>query len=210
MRIIKEAEEISFFYCFFRNNKLKYKGEELYVVIESGGNKMKKIVLAGGCFWGVEAYFKRIKGVTSTKVGYTNGILENPTYTEVCSGETGHMEAVEVKYDGSVVPLEKILEHYFAIIEPTSVNKQGNDIGTQYATGIFYTDEKDMETAKIFIANEQKKYDEEIAVLVAEESKFYLAEEYHQEYLEKNPQGYCHINLNSISKVDYQDPVMKK
>jgi methionine-S-sulfoxide reductase len=171
---------------------------------------MKKITLAGGCFWGVEAYFKRIKGVLHTKVGYTNGVLENPNYKEVCSGETGHMEAVEVEYDESKVKLAQILEHYFKIIEPTSVNKQGNDKGTQYATGIFYSDISDKDLIDSFIREEQKKYDDKIAVLVSEEKKFYLAEEYHQEYLEKNPQGYCHINLNTISKNDYQDPVREK
>lgn len=168
---------------------------------------MKKIILAGGCFWGIEAYFKRIKGVLKTQVGYTNGVLDKPSYREVCSGETGHVEAVEIYYDEPKLKLEKILKLFFGIIDPTSLNKQGNDKGTQYGTGIFYSSYEDKDIVVEFIKLEQEKYSQKIEVIVGEEQEFYLAEEYHQEYLEKNPKGYCHINLSSINESDYQQPV---
>lgn len=103
---------------------------------------MKEIVLAGGCFWGVEEYMSRIKGIVETKVGYANGIKENPSYEEVCSGTTGHAEACYIKYDESIISLEELLNKFWSIIDPTVLNKQGNDRGTQYRTGIFYLDEK--------------------------------------------------------------------
>ena len=102
---------------------------------------MKKIILAGGCFWGVEAYFKRLKGVLSTRVGYTDGFTMNPTYEEVCAQNTNHVEACEIYYDEQVISLERLLEHLFKIIDPTSLNKQGGDVGVQYRTGIYYDDE---------------------------------------------------------------------
>lgn len=154
----------------------------------------KEIYLAGGCFWGVEAYFKKINGVTSTSVGYANGKTEETTYHTINS--TGHSEAVKVTFDQGTVKLTQILEHYFAIIDPTSKNKQGNDIGTQYRTGIYYLKEEDKIVAERFVNSQQKFYKEKIRVEVLPLTNYVPGEEYHQNYLTKNPGGYCHINIS--------------
>lgn len=156
---------------------------------------MNTIYLAGGCFWGVEGYFKRIEGVKDTTCGYANGRTENPSYEDVCRHDTGHAETVKVDFDDEVISLEDLLIYYFRIIDPVSVNKQGNDVGTQYRTGIYYTDESQLPVIKAAIEREQRKYSEKIAVEVLPIENFYSAEEYHQDYLDKNPNGYCHINL---------------
>ena len=161
---------------------------------------MKEIILAGGCFWGVEAYFQRLNGVIKTVVGYTDGSSENPTYKEVCSGTTNHAEACKIIYDENIITLEKILEHFFRIIDPTSLNRQGHDIGTQYRTGIYYKTAEDKKTAERFILAEAGKYSRPIVVDIKKESRFWDAEEYHQNYLIKNPQGYCHVDLNLIKE----------
>ncbi len=159
---------------------------------------MKEIILAGGCFWGVEAYFQRLNGVEKTIVGYTDGKTENPSYKEVCSGETNHAEACKILYDEKIISLEKILEHFFRIIDPTSLNRQGHDIGTQYRTGVFYNSIEDKEIIEKFIENKKLDYSNPIVVDVKEEKRFWNAEEYHQNYLIKNPGGYCHVNLDII------------
>ena len=156
---------------------------------------MNTIYLAGGCFWGVEGYFKRIEGVKGTTCGYANGRTENPSYEDVCRHDTGHAETVKVDFDDKVISLEDLLIYYFRIIDPVSVNKQGNDVGTQYRTRIYYTDESQLPVIKAAIEREQRKYNEKIAVEVLPIENFYSAEEYHQDYLDKNPNGYCHINL---------------
>lgn len=155
-----------------------------------------RIYLAGGCFWGVEGYFKRIEGVVDTACGYANGNSENPSYEDVCRHNTGHSETVRIDFDDEIISLEDLLIYYFRIIDPVSVNKQGNDVGTQYRTGIYYTDEAQMSVIESAIIKEQSKHTEKIAVEVLPLKSFYNAEEYHQDYLEKNPNGYCHINLN--------------
>ena len=157
---------------------------------------MNTIYLAGGCFWGVEGYFKRIEGVKGTTCGYANGRTENPSYEDVCRHDTRHAETVKVDFDDEVISLEDLLIYYFRIIDPVSVNKQGNDVGTQYRTGIYYTDESQLPVIKAAIEREQRKYSEKIAVEVLPIENFYSAEEYHQDYLDKNPNGYCHINLS--------------
>ncbi|MFT8316324.1 MAG: peptide-methionine (S)-S-oxide reductase MsrA [Clostridium sp.] len=154
---------------------------------------MKKIVLAGGCFWGVEAYFNNISGVVKTKVGYANGNTENPTYEEVCTHSTGYVEACYIEYNEENITLEKLLEAYWIIIDPTLKDRQGHDIGNQYRTGIYYTDENDYEIILQSVKGEQEKYDKPIVTEVLPLKKFYVAEEYHQSYLQKNPNGYCHI-----------------
>lgn len=158
---------------------------------------MKKIVLAGGCFWGVEEYFSRIDGVKETKVGYANGHKENPTYEEVCTGLTGHAEVIYIEYAQEEVTLDKILEKYFGIIDPTVLNRQGPDIGHQYRTGIYYIDEEDLEVINKYKEKEQLKYDKPIVTEIEPLKCFYDGEEYHQSYLKKNPGGYCHINLDA-------------
>lgn len=158
----------------------------------------KRIVLAGGCFWGVEAYYQRLNGIIKTEVGYANGNIENPTYEQVCSGEATHAEVVSVVYDNSLISLEKVLEHFFRMIDPYSLNKQGNDVGIQYRSGIYYENDEDHETVKTFIANKQKDTNKKIVVEVLKLQNYYLAENYHQDYLIKNPTGYCHIDLSLI------------
>lgn len=155
---------------------------------------IKEIYLAGGCFWGVEAYFKEINGVVDTEVGYANGKSDQTNYQEVAM--TDHAETVLVKYNDEVISLEKLLEYLYYIIDPYSINKQGNDKGRQYRTGIYSKDDKDVEFAKDFLNKKQEESDKEIRVEVEDLRNFVIAEDYHQDYLEKNPTGYCHININ--------------
>ncbi len=168
---------------------------------------MKTITFAGGCFWGIEAYFKRLKGVVHTTVGYSNGTKESPDYKEVCSGKTGHAEVCKVKYDESILPLDKILDHFFRIIDPTVLNRQGNDIGTQYRTGVYYSSEDDLPEIREFVKSIAKKYSSEIVTEIEPLHNFFPAEDYHQEYLEKNPSGYCHINFSLLKDEEKQDPI---
>ena len=160
--------------------------------------KIKEIWVAGGCFWGVEAYMSRIPGVLDATSGYANGKTENPTYEDVCYLDTGFTEAVHVKYDPNKVSLKKLLELFFKIIDPTSLNKQGNDKGSQYRTGIYFKDINDRKIIQELITQEQKKYSSHIVTEVLPLTNFYIAEEYHQDYLEKNPSGYCHIDLSLL------------
>ncbi len=157
-------------------------------------NNVKTIGFAGGCFWGTEHFFKQINGVVNTEVGYANSRIPHPTYMEVSTGETGASECVRVEYDSSVVSLQFLIDMFFKTIDPTSVNRQGNDIGSQYRTGIYYTtaDEQDiiLEKLKELAPN----YSGKIAVEVMPLKSFSQAEAYHQDYLDKNPGGYCHID----------------
>lgn len=162
---------------------------------------MTRIYLAGGCFWGVEAYMMQIKGVINTKVGYMDGNYNNPSYEEVCAHKATHAETVLVDFDESVLSLESLLRHYFHIIDPYTLNKQGNDRGIQYRTGV-YGSEDLLAGVRDFI---QKEYGENalnVKVDVKSVDDFSLAENYHQRYLEKNPNGYCHINLDDVYKED--------
>ena len=152
---------------------------------------MKEIYLAGGCFWGVQRYFDQFEGVLSTDTGYANGPGET-TYKQVCQN-SGHAETVKIVYDENKISLEELIAHYFAVIDPVSVNRQGHDSGIQYRTGIYYTDPTDEELLKRLYAAQQQKYDSPLAVELQMLENFCRAEEYHQKYLEKNPGGYCHI-----------------
>src|SRR6056297_4315053 len=171
-------------------------GEEVEIMPNYENSKFKEIYLAGGCFWGVEAYFDKILGVEFTEVGYANGDTEETSYQKIAS--TGHTETVRLVYDPDVVELDDILEYYFRIIDPTILNRQGNDIGTQYRTGIFYQDEEDREVIENYIEKISSNYDSKIVTEVETLKNFIIGEEYHQDYLEKNPNGYCHINLSDI------------
>lgn len=159
---------------------------------------MKEIYVAGGCFWGVEAYFKQIPGIKKTKVGYANSKVINPTYEEVCAEETGAVETTYLAYNPKVISLEQILGFFFRIIDPTTLNRQGNDRGSQYRTGIYYTDPSDAPIIKRALTALQKLYSRRIMVEQKELVNFYDAENYHQEYLLKNPYGYCHVDLNAL------------
>ena len=155
----------------------------------------KTIYLAGGCFWGLEAYFERIGGVTDAVSGYANGKTRNPRYEDVVKGDSGHAETVKVTYDPERISLSEILQYYFRVIDPTSLNKQGNDIGSQYRTGVYYTDPAERAIVTQALAAEQKKHRQPLVVENQPLSAFYAAEEYHQDYLAKNPNGYCHIDI---------------
>ena len=157
---------------------------------------MKEIYLAGGCFWGVEEYFSRIEGVVDTDVGYANARRENPTYEQVCTGTTGHAETTYLKYDEGVVSLEFLLEKFFKIIDPTLLNRQGGDIGNQYRTGIYYVDEGDIPVIEKKMDQVRGQYREPIVTELEPLSSYYSAEEYHQDYLKKNPGGYCHVDMS--------------
>lgn len=161
-------------------------------------NDIKEIYFAGGCFWGVEAFLERIYGVIYTEVGYANGKIENPTYELVCKTNTEFAETVFVKYDSSKISLEALITQFFKIIDPTSFNKQGGDIGSQYRTGIYSQNEDDLITARKKIEQYVPLYDKPILVEVQKLINYYRAEDYHQKYLDNNPGGYCHINLNLL------------
>lgn len=154
---------------------------------------MATIYLAGGCFWGVEKYIASIHGVTDTETGYANGTTDSPTYEQVCSGMTGDAEAVRVDYDPAVAPLPFVLDLFYKAIDPTAVNRQGNDVGPQYRSGIFYTDDADLPVIERSMAKLRQHHDEPIAIQVLPLTCFTPAEGYHQDYLDKNPRGYCHI-----------------
>lgn len=160
----------------------------------------KKIYLAGGCFWGIEAYFSKLPGIMSAISGYANGKTENPSYEEVCTGETGFTEAVLIEYVPAETSLERILNHFFEIINPTTLNRQGNDAGTQYRSGIYYEDESDKTVILKILRKEAKKYAVPIVTEAEKIKNFYPAEEYHQKYLDKNPFGYCHIDMSKVKK----------
>ena len=165
--------------------------------------KQQVIYLAGGCFWGLEAFISRLKGVNQTEVGYANGIDLAPTYEKVSTGKTGHAETVKATYNPEIISLEEILENFFRIIDPFSKNRQGPDIGTQYRTGIYWQEDSQREAVMRFLSEKQRQFKKRIAVEARPIGSFYPAEEYHQKYLEKNPQGYCHVDLNLIDDKEF-------
>ncbi len=165
----------------------------------------RTIYLAGGCFWGVEAYFERIDGVLDAVSGYANGRTENPSYEDVVYRNTGHAETVKVVYNPDKLSLDNILQYYFRIIDPTSLNKQGNDRGVQYRTGVYTTDAAEQEVVADALAQLQQRYQRPLVVENTALEHFYEAEQYHQDYLMKNPNGYCHVDL---SKAD--EPLSRK
>mgnify|MGYP001602779777 CR=1 FL=1 len=156
-------------------------------------NKTEKAIFGAGCFWGVESEFRQIKGVVSTQVGYMGGKIKNPTYGDVCTDETGHAEVVEVTFDPKRVSYEKLLDVFWQNHDPTQLNRQGPDIGTQYRTVIFYHNGKQKKIAFKSKENEQKKHKNKIVTEIVPASAFYKAEEYHQQYLEKRGLSTCHI-----------------
>ena len=159
---------------------------------------MKTIYLAGGCFWGVQKFFDQFDGVVSTEVGYANGPDNNPDYRDVCNG-SGHAETVKIIYDENRISLTELLDLYFMVIDPLSVNKQGNDKGIRYRTGIYYTDQTQIPEIQAVYQAEEEKAGQKLAVELEPLSKFFTAEEYHQKYLDKNPGGYCHIPQKMFS-----------
>lgn len=164
-----------------------------FVPLKKKYSNMKEIYFAGGCFWGTEHYFKQLRGVVDTQVGYANGNTDNPTYREVCTDKTGFAETVRVVYDPDVITLEFLTEMYFRAIDPTSVDQQGPDIGSQYRTGIYYKDDADKAEIRKVYDSMRQKLGSRMAVEFLPLKNFYYAEEYHQDYLDKNPAGYCHL-----------------
>lgn len=154
----------------------------------------KEIYFAGGCFWGTEHFFKQINGVKNTAAGYANSRVPNPSYKEVCTGNTGAAETVKVIYNPAEVDLGFLIDLYFETIDPTSLNRQGNDRGEQYRTGIYYIDPADKEVIIEKITELSKKYNQPVVIEAIPLQNFYPAEEYHQDYLDKNPGGYCHLS----------------
>lgn len=195
---------------FGRISAMNVTATDLIVVSESGQNaqketkkaktnkriknKMKEIYFAGGCFWGTEHFFKQIRGVTDTQAGYANGHIANPTYREVCTDTTGFAEAVKVEYDPSLITLEQLIDLYFKTIDPLSLNRQGPDKGTQYRTGIYYTDKQDASIVEKALKELASRYAAPVVVENELLRNFYTAEAYHQDYLEKHPDGYCHLS----------------
>ena len=160
---------------------------------------MIEVYLAGGWFWGVEAYFSNLDGVIKTEVGYANGKTATTTYEEL--KVTGFAETVKVSFDEEIISLNEIFEHFYYIIDPTSLNKQGNDVGSQYRTGIYSRSEAILKAARNFLNIKQENEKEKIMVEVKVLNNYIRAEEYHQDYLKKNPAGYCHINLDDILEI---------
>jgi len=154
---------------------------------------MRTIYLAGGCFWGVQRFFDQFDGVIGTEVGYANGPDEPPSYQEVCAS-SGHAETVKIDYDPAVISLTDLLKDYFMVIDPLSVNRQGNDRGIQYRTGIYYTEESQLPEIEAVYQAQERAAGQKLAVELEKLRNFFSAEEYHQKYLEKNPGGYCHIS----------------
>lgn len=153
---------------------------------------MKTIYLAGGCFWGTQKFFDQFDGVVRTEVGYANGPDAAPTYEDVCRS-SGHAETVMIEYDEDRIGLKDLLRYFFMVIDPVSVNRQGNDTGIQYRTGIYYTDPAMLPDIKDVCEDVERKIGRPVAVEVEPLENFFSAEEYHQKYLDKNPGGYCHI-----------------
>jgi len=171
--------------------------------VEDDGTEIagKWIFLAGGCFWGVEKYLALIPGVLKTEVGYANGRTEYPSYEDVCYRNTGHAETVLVEYNSDKLELSSLLDLFYKVIDPTSLNRQGNDVGTQYRTGIYYVDEADLGIIDASISQLGERTTRPVVVEVKPLENYYAAEEYHQKYLEKNPGGYCHISNDKFVEV---------
>ncbi len=157
------------------------------------------IHLAGGCFWGLEAFLDRLPGVRETTVGYANGSTESPTYHDVCNRESGHAETVAVTYDRRILPTSVLLDAFFEVVDPTSRNRQGNDWGTQYRSGIYWTDDSDIPLIEASVLRQQARFSQPVVTEVEPLDGFFPAESYHQDYLEKNPGGYCHIDLGKAA-----------
>ena len=164
-------------------------------------DNVHEIYFAGGCFWGVEEYMSRVPGVADAASGYANGYTEDPSYFEVCSGKTGFAETVKVTYDPDIISLAELTRAFFLIIDPTTLNQQGNDVGEQYRTGIFYVDEADLPVLKAAWDKVNEEFWGGVVTELEPLRNFFAAEGYHQDYLDKNPGGYCHIDFSVLTQV---------
>ncbi|MCX5774698.1 MAG: peptide-methionine (S)-S-oxide reductase MsrA [Fusobacteria bacterium] len=163
---------------------------------------MREIVIAGGCFWGVEAYFRRLKGIENSEVGYSQGQKNETDYKEVCSGVQNFVEVCKLFYDEKEVKLEKIITHMFRFIDPTSENMQGADVGVQYRTGVYTANDRESDEVREILKKMQKNYHKRIVLEVETVRNYVSAENYHQDYLEKNPNGYCHVDLTLLKEFE--------
>lgn len=163
--------------------------------LDYSSSDLETIYLAGGCFWGVEAFTEKLYGVQEVHSGYANGTTKHPTYEKVMQGDDGFVEAVEVTYDPERIEVKTLIDDLFLVIDPTSVNKQGNDVGEQYRTGIYTKDTQKLPEIKTIVDKQQRYYEEPLAIETTVLQNFYEAEDEHQNYLAKNPDGYCHIDL---------------
>lgn len=173
------------------------------IVMTMAAQAQEKATFGGGCFWCTEAVFDQLKGVSKVESGYSGGKIANPTYKEVCSGLTGHAEVIQVTYNPEVIGFEDLLEVFFATHDPTTLNRQGADVGTQYRSVVFYHSEKQKQTTELVIRtlNAEKIFDQPIVTEVSPFSQFYVAEDYHQEYFANNPnQPYCRAVI--VPKID--------
>jgi peptide-methionine (S)-S-oxide reductase len=167
----------------------------------SEGEEMKKATFGAGCFWGVEAAFRQLDGVTKTEVGYEGGTLENPSYEDVCSHTTGHAEVVEVTYDPDQISYDELLDVFWAKHDPTQLNRQGWDIGDQYRSVVFFHDDEQQEAAVRSKAEQQTHYRAPVVTQIEPAQKFYRAEDYHQQYLEKRGRATCTPALRAAARV---------
>ena len=171
---------------------------------------MKTIYFAGGCFWGTEHYMSQFDGVVETAVGYANGNVADPAYEEVYTDKTGHVECVKVVYDEEMISLTTLCRLFFRSIDPLLLNRQGGDIGTRYRTGIYWNDTDDQAVVEEVYAEIQRKYNEPLVVEKSPLKCFYSAEEYHQKYLVKNPEGYCHLSLSTLKSAAEYSKIIKE
>ncbi|WP_081864389.1 peptide-methionine (S)-S-oxide reductase MsrA [Kaistella antarctica] len=171
------------------------------------GKNIKEIYFAGGCFWGTEHLFQLVRGVVATEVGYANGKIKNPTYEQVVSHTTGFAEAVKVQYDADEVNLPLLIELYFKSIDPTTLDRQGNDVGDNYRSGIYSTDEATATVVKTEVAKLAKNYQKPVVVETIPLQNWYKAEDYHQDYLVNNPGGYCHVPLSVFEEAKNANPL---
>ncbi|MCT1530932.1 peptide-methionine (S)-S-oxide reductase MsrA [Sphingobacterium daejeonense] len=190
---------------FSYQDKQELKQTENQKTMSLTGNE-NEIYFAGGCFWGTEHFFKLVRGVVGTEVGYANATKANPTYEEVCTGQTGATETVKVIYDPEVIDLGLLIDLYFETIDPTLLNQQGNDRGTQYRTGIYYTDNSVAELVKDKLHELSLRVQAPVVVENEPLKNFYDAETYHQDYLDKNPGGYCHIGAHEFELAKKANP----
>lgn len=183
-------------------------GEKMTAADKRDTTKYESAVLAGGCFWCIETIFQDLKGVEKVESGYSGGVTGNPTYKEVCEGNTGHAEVVRITFDPAVISFEQLLTVFFHIHNPTTLNKQGADVGTQYRSAIFYTSDEQKTSAEKVIADitASKLWDDPIVTEVTSFDKFYKAEDYHQDYYNNNPnQGYCSVVIAPKVKKFYKE-----
>lgn len=178
--------------------------------INMEGKNLKTVYFAGGCFWGTEHLFQLIRGVVATEVGYANGKIKNPTYEQVINHTTGFTEAVKVTYDSNEVDLPLLIKIFFKSIDPTTLNRQGNDTGDNYRSGIYTTDAEIAAIVKTEVSQLTKNYNKPVVVETIPLKNFYKAEDYHQDYLDKNPGGYCHIEPGVFEEARNANPPKAK